>query len=166
MLIEALVHDLASGIIPLGRSTQKCYFAPVSAPPIQEGLFAPPGHPDGPGLYAGTCPRCDSLHFPASTSCPYCGSEKCKTQIVGKTGTLYLATVVTAPPPGYHGDVPYGFGLVDLPEGLRVVSVIAETDPSRLRTGLPLRLGWRTLPNAEGEGDLICWQYEPLEAAR
>ena len=166
MLILALVHDLASGIIPLGGSTQNWYFARVSPTPIQDGLFTPPDHPDGPGLYAGACPECHSLHFPASTSCPYCGSGNCGTQIVGKTGTLYLATVVTAPPPGFSGEVPYGFGLVDLPEGLRVVSVIAETDPARLNTGLALRLGWRTLPDATGSGQVVCWQYEPMDAAR
>lgn len=75
---------------------------------------------------------------------------------------LHLGTVVTAPPPGYTGDTPYGFGLVDLPEGLRVVSLIAETDPSRLRSGLPLRLGMRLLPDAQGDLLLATWHYEPL----
>ena len=40
-------------------------------------------------------------------------------------GTLWGWTTVTAPPPGYLGTVPYGFGVVELPEGLRVITRLA-----------------------------------------
>lgn len=162
-----VLHDLGAGIIPLGTRSQNCYPGDVQIRPIHEGLFSSPDDPGGLGLYAGQCLSCNALHFPATDDCPYCGATGCETQIVGKTATLYLATVVTAAPPGYHGEVPYGFGLVDLPEGLRVISVIAETDVNQLRPGLSLRLGLRTLPwpepeQAEGGGlTLTSWHYEP-----
>ena len=162
-----VVHDLGARIIPLGTWAQNWYPGDVESRPIHEGLFSSPDDPGGLGLYAGYCWSCKALHFPATDDCPYCGATGCETRIVGKTASLYLGTVVTAAPPGYHGEVPYGFGLVDLPEGLRVISVIAETDVKQLRPGLPLRLGLRTLPcpepeQAEGEGlTLTSWHYEP-----
>jgi uncharacterized OB-fold protein len=162
-----VVHDLGAGIIPLGTRAQNCYAEDVQTRPIHEGLFSSPDDPGGLGLYAGYCLSCKALHFPATDDCPYCGATDCETRLVGRTATLYLATVVTASPPGYQGEVPYGFGLVDLPEGLRVISVIAETDVKKLRPGLPLRLGLRTLPCPEPEQDegeglpLASWHYEP-----
>jgi uncharacterized OB-fold protein len=47
---------------------------------------------------------------------------------------------VTAAPPGYRGEVPFGFGVVELPEGLRVLSRLTEADPARLRAGQAMAL--------------------------
>jgi acetyl-CoA acetyltransferase len=55
------------------------------------------------------------------------------------TGVLYVYTAVTKAPPGYTGAVPYGLGVVELPEGLRVVTRLTETDPRRLSVGMPMR---------------------------
>jgi uncharacterized OB-fold protein len=55
-------------------------------------------------------------------------------------GRLWSWTAVTTAPPGYGGEVPYGFGVVELPEGLRVVARLTEADPSRLEAGQPMAL--------------------------
>ena len=47
---------------------------------------------------------------------------------------------MTAAPPGYRGDVPYGFGVVELPEGIRVISRLTESDPARLHAGQAMHL--------------------------
>ncbi len=51
------------------------------------------------------------------------------------TGRLWAWTAVTAAPPGYRGEVPYGFGVVELPDGLRVLGRLTEHDPGRLSFG-------------------------------
>ncbi len=56
------------------------------------------------------------------------------------TGKLWTWTAVTTAPPGYRGAVPYGFGVVELPEGLRVVSRLTEPDPTRLAAGQPMHM--------------------------
>ena len=38
-----------------------------------------------------------------------------------------------APPPGYLGEVPFGFGVVELDEGLRVLGRLTESDPAPWR---------------------------------
>jgi uncharacterized OB-fold protein len=55
-------------------------------------------------------------------------------------GRLWAWTAVTHPPPGYRGDIPYGFGVVELPEGLRVVTRLTEADPHNLRVDQPMHL--------------------------
>jgi uncharacterized OB-fold protein len=63
---------------------------------------------------------------------------------------------VTAAPPGYRGHVPYGFGVVELPEGLRVVTRLTETDPSRLASGQAMQLV--LVPLAE---DVVTYAFAP-----
>ena len=55
-------------------------------------------------------------------------------------GSLWAWTAVNAPPPGYRGGVPFGFGVVELPEGIRVITRLTEADPARLRRGQAMRL--------------------------
>ncbi len=80
------------------------------------------------------------MHFPRAEVCPYCSAAECSARDLGGRGRLWLYTAVTSRPPGYRGAVPFGFGVVELEAGLRVITRLAEADPSRLRPGLAMRL--------------------------
>ena len=126
-------------------------------------LIAPGLFTDGvaPRLLAARCPACTKLHFPATESCPYCSHFGCEPVEVGPTGSLYLFTVITNAPPGYRGPLPYGFGVVELPEGLRVVTCLTEHDLSRLRPGLAMRLVVEPLyVDAEG-APVLSYAFSP-----
>lgn len=100
--------------------------------PVRAGLFV---DADPPALVCGRCTSCDAPHFPRQRTCPYCSADSVDEVLVHGPARLWAHTAVTAPPPGYGGEVPYGFGVVELPEGLRVVSRLTESEPGRLRTG-------------------------------
>jgi len=134
--------------------------------PIHPGLFTLPGDPRGARLLAGRCGACARHHFPAGDACPYCSATGCTVAAIGATGTLYLHTVVNARPPGYRGEVPYGFGLVDLPEGLRVVSRIEETDLDALRPGLALELTVTPLYVGDAGEEVLSYAYRPVTGTR
>lgn len=125
---------------------------------IQAGLFT---EPPAPRLVAGACGACEKPHFPAADFCPYCSSPEITHAHVGATGTLYLHTVVNTAPPGYEGPVPYGFGLVDLPEGLRVVSRLVAPNLNALRSGLRMELIVEPLFQDENGDDVASWAYTP-----
>jgi uncharacterized OB-fold protein len=72
---------------------------------------------------------------------------------------------VTAAPPGYRGDVPYGFGIVELPEGLRVVTRLSEADSARLREGQPMRLRVVHLYVDEDSRPVLTYAFSPDESA-
>jgi uncharacterized OB-fold protein len=59
---------------------------------------------------------------------------------LSSSGALWAWTSVTAAPPGYNGEVPYGFGVVELPEGIRIVARLTEPDPCALHAGQPMVL--------------------------
>ena len=110
------------------------------AVPVREGLFT---DTDPPRLLGSRCAVCGRHHFPRQDTCPYCTADGASPVELSGTGRLWSWTTVTTAPPGYRGEVPYGFGVVELPEGLRVVTRLTETDPARLSAGQPMALGGR-----------------------
>lgn len=126
--------------------------------PIAPDLFTAT-HGD-PRLRAAVCEACRRLHFPASDSCPYCGNERCTERLVGAAARLFLHTAIATRPPGYRGSVPYGFGVVELAEGLRVVTRLTEADPARLRPGQAMRLVIEPLHDEDGT-TVVSYAYAP-----
>jgi uncharacterized OB-fold protein len=70
-------------------------------------------------------------------------------------GTLWGWTAVTVPPAGYEGELPYGFGVVELPEGIRLITRLTEPDPDRLAFGQAMELQW------ESPGTTYGWAFAP-----
>ena len=116
--------------------------------PLREGLFEETA--DGPRLIGGRCRSCDEHQFPLGDACPFCGAATIDRVLLSTIGTLWGATAVTNAPPGYEGPVPYGFGVVELPEGLRVMTRLVDRDPASLELGTSMTLLIEELP-ADGE---------------
>jgi uncharacterized OB-fold protein len=127
--------------------------------PIVDGLFT--DGPDGPRLLAARCTACGKPHFPRGPVCPYCGEASCVDAAVGPDARLCLYTAVLTRPPGYRGDVPYGFGVVELPDGLRVIARLTEARLERLRPGLPLRLVVEPLFTDDDGRAVLSYAFRP-----
>jgi len=135
----------------------------AAAAPIAPGLFVEDG--DGPRLLLGRCAACARHHFPAADGCPWCGAERIDVVPGGAAGTLWLWTIVAAPPPGYAGPLPYGFGVVTLDDlRLRVVARLAGVDGAALAVGRRMRLVAETLPLDASGATARCWAYAPEPA--
>ena len=123
--------------------------------PVHDGLFA-----DG-RLLGARCTACERHHFPSSSRCPYCGSGAVTEVRLSDRGTLWAWTAVTAPPPGYRGTVPFGFGVVELPEGVRVITRLTEADPARLTFGMPVRLVIDALHTDDDGRSVVSYAFAP-----
>jgi uncharacterized OB-fold protein len=131
--------------------------------PVKEGLFA--AGPDGSArLLGGRCDTCGERHFPVAASCPYCSSDTVTEAPLSPEGTLWAWTAVTAPPPGYRGEVPFGFGVVELPERIRVVTRITEADPARLQAGQAMRLEIVPVHDDEDGRPVVTYAFAPALA--
>jgi uncharacterized OB-fold protein len=125
---------------------------------VRPGLFT---DGESPRLLGSRCDACGAHHFPRHDTCPYCSAEDPKPQELSARGVLWAWTAVTAPPPGYQGDTPFGMGVVELPEGIRVITRLTESDPGRLAQGQPMEL--RVVPlhvTAEGD-DVVTFAFAP-----
>jgi uncharacterized OB-fold protein len=129
--------------------------------PIHEGLFSADGQ-----LLAAHCPDCHRWHFPADADCPYCSGERCEERPLSGQATLWLFTGVRNRPPGYLGEVPFGFGVVELPEGLRLITRLTEADPAALRLGMPMRLAIVPLHLDDEGREVVTYAFAPDEARR
>ena len=127
--------------------------------PIHDGLFTDDGR-----LLAAHCPDCDRWHFPADADCPYCSGARCETRTVSGQATLWLFTGVRNRPPGYLGEVPFGFGVVELAEGLRIITRLTAPDPTTLRCGMPMRLVIVPLHVDEQGCEVLTYAFEAVGA--
>jgi len=125
--------------------------------PVAQGLF----ELDGDGsitLIGGLSHISGHHHFPLGPVCPYTGADDVAQVLLPRDGHLWAWTAVTHPPPGYDGPIPYGFGVVELDHiGLRVVTRLTESDPSRLHQGQRMTLVTDDL------GDHVAtWAFAPV----
>jgi uncharacterized protein len=134
----------------------------VERVPITEGLFELDG--DELVLIGGYSPTSGEHHFPLSDTCPYSGATDVERVALSREGRLWAWTSVTIPPAGYLGDVPYGFGVVELPEGLKVVARLTEPDVEVLSFGQPMRLVAERICSDEEGRAVVSWAFAPLEA--
>jgi uncharacterized protein len=116
---------------------------------------------DGPTLVGGRCRECESVCFPIQDVCPYCSEESVHEIKLSRAGTLWAWTAVTAAPPGYEGPVPYGFGVVELPEGVRVITRLTEADPAKLTHGQRMALVLDLLVEDE-EHRVLTYAFAPV----
>ncbi len=125
---------------------------------VRPGLFS---DTDAPALLGSRCAACGSYLFPRVDSCTYCATEDPDPVELSTHGILWSWTAVTAPPPGYEGDVPFGIGIVELPEGIRVITRLTESDPAALRLGQSME--FRVVPlHADSEGnDVVSFAFAP-----
>jgi uncharacterized OB-fold protein len=118
--------------------------------------------PDGLVLLGGRSTSSGLTHFPLRAVCPYTGADDVVPVDLPRTGRLWAWTAVTAPPPGYCGPVPYGLGIVELDDGLRVVGRITVADVDALEAGRPMAVVADTVPGDDGDPATV-WAFAPAE---
>ncbi|KUO08725.1 bifunctional MaoC family dehydratase N-terminal/OB-fold nucleic acid binding domain-containing protein [Streptomyces sp. DSM 15324] len=88
------------------------------------------------------CAGCAALRFPWLPGCPSCGSPEWDTVEASGAGTVFSYVVLHHPPfPAF--EPPYAVVLVELAEGVRIVSGVVGTPYDKVRIGMPVRLEFR-----------------------
>ena len=134
--------------------------------PVVEGAFAETA--DGPRLLGSRCLACRTSYFPKAPVCrnPACAEKQVEEVPLSPRGTLWSYTIqcYKPPPPARLDDpfVPYGLGLVDLPEGIRILGMISTDRPEELRVGQEVELVLETLYHNDEGDEVITWKFRPL----
>ncbi|MFI1157336.1 bifunctional MaoC family dehydratase N-terminal/OB-fold nucleic acid binding domain-containing protein [Streptomyces sioyaensis] len=88
------------------------------------------------------CTGCRTLRFPWLPGCSRCGSPGWDTVEASGAGTVFSYVVLHHPPfPAF--DPPYAVGLIELAEGVRMVSNIVGVPYDQVRIGMPVRLAFQ-----------------------
>ena len=91
------------------------------------------------------CRACARHRFPPAETCPHCRGVEAEWQPAGGNGRVYSWIVVRHPVPAevFADEVPYVVALIDLDEGVRIVSNLVGIEPEAVRDGMPVRLTFR-----------------------
>ncbi len=93
----------------------------------------------GHRLLIQRCRACETLRFPWLPGCNACGGQAWDTVEASGEGTVYSYVVMHHPPfPAF--DPPYAVGLIELAEGVRMVSNVVGVPSDKVRIGMPVRL--------------------------
>ena len=136
--------------------------------PVAENLFQ--GKGASARLIGTRCMSCGTHYFPKSLSCrnPQCRDKKVEDALFGRYGTLYSFTLQKYRPPAlFRMDdwAPYTIGLVELPEGIRVMGMLTGCRNDEVHIGMQLELTVETLYRDEEGREVLTYKYMPSAAA-
>jgi len=87
------------------------------------------------------CRACERFRFYPRLVCPHCLSDQFEWRRASGRGVVYSFTVIHRPPfPAFRDHVPYVLALIDLEEGVRMMSNVVGCEPSEVRIGLPVEV--------------------------
>ncbi len=112
-------------------------------------------------LEAGRCSSCGQVYFPPRRVCRKCRSTEFETITLARDGRLVTWTVIRVAPTGFEDQSPYAVGIIELDDGVRILSQITDCEEERLREGLPLRLEFRKV-SEDGLSGVIRYGYKAV----
>jgi hypothetical protein len=133
--------------------------------PVIEGLFTL--DPEEPKLIGSKCTSCGTYYFPQTISCsnPDCNEKEVEEAFLSRRGKLWSFTVQYYPPPppfkAQEPFVPYGIGVVELPEEIRVAGMLTESDPEKLKIGMEVELLLDEVYEEDGK-EVVTWKFSPV----
>jgi uncharacterized OB-fold protein len=124
--------------------------APARPRPDARGAGAPYWRAGLEGrLKLPRCAGCGELHGYPRVRCPHCGGTELEWIDASGKGTIHTYTVVRqSGDPYFRAKVPYVLAMIDLAEGVRVMSNVIGCDVAQVRCGDPVQACFEDL----GEG--------------
>jgi uncharacterized OB-fold protein len=112
-------------------------------------------------LEAGRCKKCGKIYFPPRQYCGECKSKEFETINLSDTGKLLTYTIIRVGPSNFSGETPYGVGVVELDDGVRLTAQFADTELEKIKIGQKIKLVFRRIQD-EGKSGLHCYGYKAV----
>ncbi len=134
--------------------------------PALEGFFTWPS--DEPALIGSRCNSCGQYFFPKFViqHNPACEDRQQVEEVkLSRKGTLWSYTIVHYEPPLPFRCIkpfkPYGLGVIELPEGIRLIGQLTGCDLDKLRSGIDVDLVIEKQYEDEGN-EYMTWKFRPV----
>ncbi|HKZ79874.1 MAG TPA: Zn-ribbon domain-containing OB-fold protein [Pyrinomonadaceae bacterium] len=106
------------------------------------------------------CSACNKFRFYPRCICPYCFSDKFEWRQAAGRGTVYSFTIIhRAPFPAFRDKVPYVLALIELTEGVRMMTNILECEPNMVEIGMPVEVTFEDVTE-----EVTLPQFRPAKA--
>ena len=133
--------------------------SPAEATGAAPGRFEPPVGVEAEAFWEATresrllvqwCTSCDRGVFYPRVFCPHCasGSDALEWRDASGRATVHAAVVENRPEAAgatFSGAQPYCVALVDLEEGVRMLTNVVGCPPADVRCGMPVTVTWEPL---------------------
>ena len=87
------------------------------------------------------CKDCGNFYFYPRAFCPNCLSENVEWKKVSGKGKVYSFTICTRPGnPAFAGDVPYNVSIIELDEGIRMMSKVVDCKNEDIKCDMPVEV--------------------------
>ena len=123
---------------------------------------------ENPQLIGSRCGACGATTFPVQQRCPRCSGGDMSEVKLPRRGTLVAWTTQGFPPGApYKGPtgkdfVPFGVGLVQLDDVIRVEGRLTENDPKKLQFGMDVELTMGPFTTDEEGNELVTFAFQPV----
>ena len=126
---------------------------------------------DNPQLIGSECASCSAVVFPSQDRCPRCSAAGMTERKLPRRGTLVAWTTQGFPPgapyigPTGKDFVPFGVGLVQLDDVVRVEGRLTENDPAKLKWGMDVELTMVPFATDAEGNEVVTFAFQPVEGA-
>lgn len=105
------------------------------------------------------CKETGEIFFPPRLINPSTKSSNFEKINLKTEGKIITYTVVHVAPAHFRDLVPYAVAIVELDDGVRITSMIADCDPDDLKAGTKVRIEFRKIYEV-GDAGIICYGYK------
>jgi hypothetical protein len=127
-------------------------------------MISPRYHREIPQRYrleAGKCKKCSEVSFPPRIVCPNCKLQEFETIRLNEEGKLVTFTIIRVASDKFFGTTPFAVGIVELNDGVKVTTQIADVNFDQLKIGQRVKLVFRKIQD-EGKSGLHCYGYKAI----
>ena len=92
------------------------------------------------------CKDCGHIRWPASMICPECYGQNTEWIVACGKGNIYTFVVYhMAYHPGFENDLPYVVAIVELEEGLHILTNLVGCSPDEVKCDMPVEVTWEDI---------------------
>ncbi|HIH19935.1 TPA: Zn-ribbon domain-containing OB-fold protein [Candidatus Micrarchaeota archaeon] len=116
--------------------------------------------PERYNLIGSICENCKKEFFPQRVICPNC---RRKGHLVPKKmpdeGKIYSFTEVHAAAKGFENETPYMLAIIELTNGVRILSHIVDSPGEKINFGIPVKAVFRKI-FSDGDEGIIAYGFK------
>jgi uncharacterized OB-fold protein len=110
---------------------------------------------------AGVCKKCGKWFFPPRLVCNKCGHREFETKAMKRTGKILTHTVIHVPPKPFADQAPFAVAVVEMDDGPRITTQVADYQDGQLKIGQAVRLEFRR-SFTDGDSGPINYGYKAV----
>jgi len=115
-----------------------------------------------PYLLGSKCRSCGETLFPPSHSCRRCSSRDLDEVALSRRAKLCSFTSIMVKLPGAKLEPPYFVGIVELPEGERIRTLLTDSSPDSLKIGDEMEVVIDIVYRDELDREVLGWKFRPV----